>query len=500
MQQCPLCLQDEWNSPRQFTTHVGRHLEQIALASLPRDVESDSETSSQPSEPSSPSQASMRTQVPSVSVKWQGGIDTVNPTAIDETSLPPQALRAQIIPSDQGVPQSLRPANEVPFPTTDLTTYQQTHPYIPDGHPAARHDHWADGSVTQAHKSAGNSLQEALPSSYTQRPPSPIYSTMNFMPENMQLEQDHDAPHLQHQVRQLLSEVQTHATFSNGEMVLSPTEQRHQYGKNGNMYGPKECYSEHVELPSHPAASQSALQGHLQPQNPSLFGEYISGPLYPDQNHIVFTNTRSPQYIDSGAYGGPGSQIPNAMDTTLQFAPYHGQSQSLSEAGHNQYSNSNLKSGGGPFDFTQPTFAPNHYGRGDIGVAAFHGSNGPSQGSALPEPFQGHAAKVPGSESKVKRRRIMREQRTTEGASKNPRGSGMRPAEAPSAGSPPSAMPPTAQRGERSRPRTSKGSRQADIPNLGAYRSIISKMYLTEGKTLDEVIGFLKDVHNVVAR
>jgi hypothetical protein len=421
--------------------------------------------------------------------RWRGEIDTVNPTAIDETSLSPQALRAQIIPSDQGVQQSLRPANEVPFSTTDLTSYQQTHLYIPNGYPAADHGRWADGSVTQADKS-----------SYAQRPPSPIYSTMNFMPENMQLEQDYDAPHLQHQVRQLLSEVQTHATFSNGEMVLSTTEQCHQYGKNGNMYGPKECYSEHVELPSHPTASQSALQGHLQSQNPSLFGEYTSDPLYPDQNYIVLANTRSPQYIDSGAYDESASQILNAMDTALQFAPYHGQSQSLSEAGHNQYSDSNLKSGGGPFDFTQPTFAPNHYGRGDRGVAAFHDSNGPSQGSALPEPFQGHAAKVPGSESKVKRRRITREQRTAEGASKNPRGSGMRPAEAPSAGSPPSAMPPTAQRGERSRPRTSKGSREADIPNLGAYRSIISKMYLTEGKTLDEVIRFLKDVHNVVAR
>ena len=452
----------------------------------------------------------MRNQVPSVSVEWQAEIDTVmqrqlgNPTTIDGTSLPPQALRAQIIPFDHGEQQSLRTANEIPFPTADLASYQQTHLSVPDGYPAADHSRWADGPATQADKSARDSLQEDLPSSYAQRPPSQIYSTMNFTPENMQLEQDHDAPHLQHQVRQLPSEVQTHATFSNGEMVLSTTEQRHQYGNNGNTYGPKECYSEHVELPSHPTASQSALQGHLQSQNPSLFGEYTSDSLYPDQNYVMFANPRSPQYIDSGAYDESTSQIPDPMDTTLQFASYQGQSQSLSEPGHNQYSNSHLKLGGGPFDLTQPGSAPNHYSRRDRDIAAFHDSNGPCQGSASPEPLQAlspaYAAKGPGSESKAKRRRIVREQRTAEGASSNPRGSGMRAAETPSAASLSSVMPPTAQQGGRSRPRTSQGSREAEIPNLGAYRSIISKMYLAERKTLDEVIRFLKDAHNVVAR
>lgn len=152
-------------------------------------------------------------------------------------------------------------------------------------------------------------------------------------------------------------------------------------------------------------------------------------------------------------------------------------------------------------DLAQPAFAPSHYSRRDRGIAAFSDSNGPFQGSASPEPLQAlspaYATKAPGSESEAKRRRVMHEQRTVEGASENPRRSGMRAAEAASL---PSAIPPMAQRGERSRPRTSQSSREADIPNLGAYRSIISRMYLAERKTLAEVIGFLKDVHNVAAR
>jgi hypothetical protein len=42
-EQCPLCLKSGWTSARAFTTHVGRHMEGIALTSLPRNDESDSE-------------------------------------------------------------------------------------------------------------------------------------------------------------------------------------------------------------------------------------------------------------------------------------------------------------------------------------------------------------------------------------------------------------------------------------------------------------------------
>ena len=55
-QPCPLCFQKEWVSQRSFTTHVGQHMEEIALACLPRDIdsESDSESVSQESPPYSP--------------------------------------------------------------------------------------------------------------------------------------------------------------------------------------------------------------------------------------------------------------------------------------------------------------------------------------------------------------------------------------------------------------------------------------------------------------
>ena len=46
--QCPLCLQGQWTSQRKFVTHLGRHMEDIALASLPRDAASASEAGSDP--------------------------------------------------------------------------------------------------------------------------------------------------------------------------------------------------------------------------------------------------------------------------------------------------------------------------------------------------------------------------------------------------------------------------------------------------------------------
>src|SRR5437764_2921565 len=38
-QECPLCLKDGWSSYRSYFSHVGRHLEEIALVVLPQDVD-----------------------------------------------------------------------------------------------------------------------------------------------------------------------------------------------------------------------------------------------------------------------------------------------------------------------------------------------------------------------------------------------------------------------------------------------------------------------------
>jgi len=44
-QKCPLCFQDGWKSQRNFATHVGRHMEEIALRCLPKDMEDEDESS-----------------------------------------------------------------------------------------------------------------------------------------------------------------------------------------------------------------------------------------------------------------------------------------------------------------------------------------------------------------------------------------------------------------------------------------------------------------------
>jgi hypothetical protein len=45
-QQCPLCKKRGWRLQRDFVTHLGRHLEDIALSALPRDVGGDSDSDS----------------------------------------------------------------------------------------------------------------------------------------------------------------------------------------------------------------------------------------------------------------------------------------------------------------------------------------------------------------------------------------------------------------------------------------------------------------------
>ena len=42
---CPLCLTHPGTSRRKFATHVGRHMEEIALVVLPREIEEDSDSS-----------------------------------------------------------------------------------------------------------------------------------------------------------------------------------------------------------------------------------------------------------------------------------------------------------------------------------------------------------------------------------------------------------------------------------------------------------------------
>lgn len=69
---CPLCLDYPGNSLRKFVTHVGRHMEEIALMVLPRETEETSDTSSEPGNEvlnESPDQASLRS---TNSLAWKG--------------------------------------------------------------------------------------------------------------------------------------------------------------------------------------------------------------------------------------------------------------------------------------------------------------------------------------------------------------------------------------------------------------------------------------------
>lgn len=46
-QECPLCAQTDWKSPREYFTHLGKHLEQISLAALPQEEDESEDDSDQ---------------------------------------------------------------------------------------------------------------------------------------------------------------------------------------------------------------------------------------------------------------------------------------------------------------------------------------------------------------------------------------------------------------------------------------------------------------------
>jgi hypothetical protein len=132
---CPLCLQDRqfgkdsWASQRQFIEHVGRHLEEIALASLPRDMESDTEANSQRSGSSTPLHTSMRNHVPSVSAQskshtdpaWKNQQDVS--TAVHVTRSPPQGPDAQTrTPNEERLHQSWRSFQKIAASTAVIDT------------------------------------------------------------------------------------------------------------------------------------------------------------------------------------------------------------------------------------------------------------------------------------------------------------------------------------------------------------------------------------------
>lgn len=85
-QACPLCHKTSWTLQRDFVTHLGRHLEEIALSSLPRDDDSESESGSEAD-----------TEVSNATGKTaHQGPNARSPSAADGDTM----LRSQGIPKD----------------------------------------------------------------------------------------------------------------------------------------------------------------------------------------------------------------------------------------------------------------------------------------------------------------------------------------------------------------------------------------------------------------
>jgi hypothetical protein len=126
-EQCPLCLKSGLTSVRAFTAHVGRHMEGIALTSLPRNDESDPEADDESQ--STRSQPRLNARAPSVPIVPRSEssrrssspmISPVSPNDLrtDSDEEPPPGIEGKLPHSPQASPFEVEgpPEEQCPHP------------------------------------------------------------------------------------------------------------------------------------------------------------------------------------------------------------------------------------------------------------------------------------------------------------------------------------------------------------------------------------------------
>lgn len=554
-QLCPLCLQsrpfgkDRWTSQRQFIAHVGRHLEEIALASLPRDVESDTEASSQRSGSSTPLHTSMRNHVLSVSVRSQSSSQTTRrnrqdvSTAVPVARSPLQGLDAQSKPpNDERLHQSWWPFHKITASTSDIDTQDQSNPQASNRHSASDHTGSADRLVRQEDLSALNSLRECLTSSPPQRPSEP-YSAINSSSEMTWLQQNDSVPRLQPQVQQEPSQIAPQFTLPYVHTQQPVMGELYPYHVKNSQYGIPENNYEQSEIPSYLTTPPRTIYEQPDFPNSGLSHECGYNSPHPSQDYTEnLVNSSDSRYTLPKTHYQLLPQFENGMNFTVQPVQNQGPSQIHVDGGIEQHRDQNLERDSVPWTSDHSTLVLNSRKQGKRRKDGLRQSKDLDQDSASLESDQGRPPGYTTTMSEpgraVKRRRLVHGQgdanildnnmswretaNQTEAAwshlaavTSNENGSAFEVPEAfekphPSnsviAGAPqsvsrfPSALLARARRGKPLRPRADQVSTQANSTDLNPYRQTISNMYLAQGKTLVEIMEFMGTAHGVVAR
>jgi hypothetical protein len=554
-QLCPLCLQggpfgkDRWTSQRQFIAHVGRHLEEIALASLPRDMESDTEASSQRSGSSTPLHTSMRNHVLSVSVRSQSSSQTTRrnwqdvSTAVPNTRSPPQGLDAQSKPpNDETLHQSWWSFHKIAASASDIDTRGQSNLQASNRHSASDHTGSADRLVRQEDLSALDSLQECLTSSPPQRP-SEVYSAINSSSEVTWLQQNDSVLRLQPQVQQEPSQIAPQFTLPYVHTQQPATREFYSYHVKNSQYGIPEKYYEQSEITSYLTTPPRTIYEQTDFHNSRLFRECGYNSPHQSQDYTEnLVNSSDLRYTLPEAHYQLLPSFENEMNLTVQPVQNQGPSQIHVDGGIEQHRDLNLERDSVPWTSDRSTLVPNSRKQGKRRKDGLRQPKDLDQGSASLEFDKdrppGYTTTMSEPGRAVKRRRLAHEQgdpnildndmlwqetaSETQAAwsqlaavTSNDNGSAFEVPEAfekphPSnsviAGAPqsvsrlPSALLARARRGKTLRPRAEQVSTQANSTDLNPHHQTISNMYLTQGKTLVKIMEFLRNAHGVVAR
>jgi hypothetical protein len=527
---CPLCLQDRpfgkdsWASQHQFIEHVGRHLEEIALASLPREIEFETEANSQRSGSSTPLHTSMRNHVRSVSVQskshsepaWKNQQDVS--TAVHVTRSPPHSPDAQTrTPNEERLHQSWSSFQKITASTAVIDTQSQNNLQASNRHHVSDHTGWADSITGQEDLSALDSLLGGPKSSTVQRLHSELYSAINPSSEMTWLRQDDSAPRLQPQVPHEQGQIASQFTLP--------------------YYGQSEVNS---YLTTPPRALYEQTDFH----EPRFSGEYSYNSPHPAQDYVEnHINGSDLNYIQPGARQHLPPQSANGMNLAVQQpVRYQEPSQLHPDGGIEQHMDLSLEKDSVPWNASPFNLAPASRKLGKRRKGQLQQSNDSGQGSASLEPDEAwsprYMATVSEPSRAVKRRRLVREQGAPNTLSHNllwgeipsqtevsgsrlaavtaldtgsavelpeafekPHESNAIASEVPqSVPRLPSVPVAGARRGRTPRSRARRVSTQAEYTDLNPYRQVISSMYMAQGKTLVQIMEFMRNAYGVAAR
>jgi hypothetical protein len=302
-------------------------------------------------------------------------------------------------------------------------------------------------------------------------------------------------------------------------------------------------YYEQSEVNSYLTTSPRTLYGQTDFHEPRLSGEDSYNSPHPAQDYVEnHINSSDLNYIQPGAHHQLLPQSANGMKLAVQ-QPVRSEepSQLYPDGSIEQYMDLSLEKDSVPWTSSPFNLAPTSRKLGKRRKGRLQQSNDLGQGLASLEPDKTRSPRYMATVSEpsraVKRRRLVREQDAPNTlshnllwgevpsqtdvsgsrlaavtaldtgsafelpeASEKPRGSNSIASEVPqSVPRLPSAPVAGARRGRTPRSRARQVSAQAEYTDLNPYRPVISSMYLAQGKTLDQIMEFMRNTYGVVA-